>query len=268
MIKLIASDMDGTLLNKDGELNEEFFDIFEQLMAKNIKFAAASGRQYFQLLKSFEGIEDKLYYIAENGTIVKFKEEELYVNSLSEELVREIIEFSPTLKDTYVVVCGKNSAYVNTTDRRILDEFDKYYFKYKVVDNFLDIEDKILKIAILDINGAEKNSFRFLKDKFGSKLQVIVSGPIWIDLYNFGTSKGTAIKLLQDTYNIKEEETMVFGDYYNDVDMLKAAHYSYAMENAPDGVKKHARFIAKSNHENGVIRTIREVVLNQKDKVG
>lgn len=268
MIKLIASDMDGTLLNKEGELSKEFFEVFEMLQSKDIKFVAASGRQYFQLLKNFEGIEDKIHYVAENGTIVKYEDRELYIDALSKDLVDEIIEFLPELKDIYVVICGKKSAYVNTTDRKILDEFDNYYFKYKVVENFNNIDDDILKIAFLDLNGVEKNIYKPLNDRFGDKLQVTISGPIWLDMFNLGTSKGTAIKLLQDLYGIKAEETMVFGDYYNDIEMLKAAHYSYAMENAPDGVKMHARYIAKSNIENGVIRAIREVVLNEKSKVG
>jgi hydroxymethylpyrimidine pyrophosphatase-like HAD family hydrolase len=54
---------------------------------------------------------------------------------------------------------------------------------------------------------------------------------------------------------------MTLGDYYNDIDMLKMAHYSYAMANAPTGVKEHARFIARSNNEDGVIKAIKEIVL-------
>ena len=67
--------------------------------------------------------------------------------------------------------------------------------------------------------------------------------------------------MIQQKFGITREETMVFGDYFNDVEMLKAAYHSYAMENAPSGVKKHANFIAKSNIENGVLEVIKEVVL-------
>lgn len=263
MIKLIASDMDGTLLNSEGELSPEFFEVYELLKKKDIKFVAASGRQYYQLMKSFEPIKDEIYFIAENGTFVRHRSEELYVDSLSPELAKEILSYCLTLTGIYIVVCGKNSAYVNTTDQKILEEFDKYYFRHKVVENLLDLEDEILKIAVLDVRGAEQHSAVPLREKFGSRLQVTVSGPVWIDIYNFGTNKGTAIRLLQQRYGISEEETMVFGDYYNDVELLKSAYYSFAMGNAPEGVKQHARFIAKSNDENGVIQTIRELVLSE-----
>jgi hydroxymethylpyrimidine pyrophosphatase-like HAD family hydrolase len=60
---------------------------------------------------------------------------------------------------------------------------------------------------------------------------------------------------------------MAFGDYFNDVEMLNEAYFSYAMANAPEGVKEHARFIAKSNIENGVVNAIKDVVLKPMNKL-
>jgi Cof subfamily protein (haloacid dehalogenase superfamily) len=148
----------------------------------------------------------------------------------------------------------------------VVNEINKYYYKYKIVDSFEALEDDILKIAVLDVKGAEANSYNKFYTEFKDRLEVIVSGKIWLDLYNKGTSKGVAIKLLQDRFGIKKEETMVFGDYYNDIEMFKMAHYSYAMANAPKGVKDHAKFLARSNNENGVIRVIKDIVLDGKSE--
>ena len=82
MIKLIATDMDGTLLNSKNEIQDGFYEVFNKLEEKGIIFAAASGRQYYNLLKRFEGIEDKMMFIAENGTFVVYKGIELVVNAL------------------------------------------------------------------------------------------------------------------------------------------------------------------------------------------
>ncbi|MBQ8734271.1 MAG: HAD hydrolase family protein, partial [Anaerotignum sp.] len=71
--------------------------------------------------------------------------------------------------------------------------------------------------------------------------------------------KGTAVEALQDLWGIAPEETMVFGDQYNDVDMFDRAYYSFAMADAVEGVKKKARFIAGSNNEGGVVKAIREI---------
>ena len=73
-----------------------------------------------------------------------------------------------------------------------------------------------------------------------------------------GVNKGLAISEIQKLLNIKQEETMVFGDYLNDLEMMQNAYHSYAMENAHSDLKKVARFIAKSNDDNGVVRAIKE----------
>jgi Cof subfamily protein (haloacid dehalogenase superfamily) len=262
MIKLIACDMDGTLLNGEGKIDKEFFEIFERLMDKNVKFAVASGRQYFTLLDNFEDVKDKIVYIAENGTMVKYNDEELYSCILDRKDAMEIIRDVEGIADAYPVVCGKSCAYINTNKKEVLEEIKKYYKSYKKLENFSEINDEILKIAVLDFNGSERNSYKTLNPKWKDKVMVTISGEIWIDLFNKEANKGLAVRVLQDKFNINKEETMAFGDYFNDIEMLQEAHYSYAMANAPEGVKKHANFIAKSNNEKGVIEAIKEVVFN------
>ena len=88
----------------------------------------------------------------------------------------------------------------------------------------------------------------------------MVSGKLWVDINNKGVNKGYALEKIQKDENISFEETMVFGDYLNDLEMMGKAYYSYAMENAHDDLKKVSRFIAKSNNNNGVVEAIKEVV--------
>ena len=90
-IKLIASDMDGTLLDSNGILNPEFFTAFEDLNSEDIMFVAASGRQYYNLLKLFTPIKDKVIFIAENGTYVLFNSQELLIVDIPIEKAREVI---------------------------------------------------------------------------------------------------------------------------------------------------------------------------------
>lgn len=72
-LKFIAADMDGTLLDENSQLNLAFFPMFEQLQARGILFAAASGRQYYSLIKTFEPVKERMLFIAENGTLVMHK---------------------------------------------------------------------------------------------------------------------------------------------------------------------------------------------------
>jgi HAD-superfamily hydrolase, subfamily IIB len=260
MIKLIASDMDGTLLDERGKIPEEFFELYNTFKDKNITFAAASGRQYYTLAKDLNTIKDDIIFIAENGTFVVYKNEELYSCYLPVDTVHELIEVGRTLKEAELLLCGKKAAYVEKSNSRLIEAVKKYYLSHEIVDDLMDVKDDILKFTIYDFKGSANNSNKLFQPLYEDKLRVIVSSENWLDIINISASKGEAIKYIQKKLNISQEETMAFGDYFNDVEMLQNAHYSYAMENAPEGVKKHARFIAGSNKEKGVIHAIKKAI--------
>lgn len=253
--------MDGTLLNDEGQVPEEFFDIFKKLKEKNILFVAASGRQYYNLVDKLKPIKDEILFVAENGTYVVQENQELYSSFLSRDTVHELIKLGKTLKDADIVLCGKECAYIEKNDENLINQVKKYYSRYKIVEDLMKVENHILKFTICDFKNASKNSNKVFYPLYGDKLQVVVSGELWLDIVNKGVNKGVSIKQLQEKFNISHKETMVFGDYFNDIEMLQNAYHSYAMENAPEGVKKHARFIAKSNSKNGVLQAIKEAVL-------
>lgn len=259
MIKLIATDMDGTLLNSKNEIQDGFYEVFNELEKRGIIFAAASGRQYYNLLKRFEGVEDKMMFIAENGTFVVYKGKELIVNALDLSLARELIKVGRNIKDSYVILCGKKAAYIESNDKRLIEQTEKYYERYEIVSDLTKIEDDILKVTICDFVGSENNSNKYYDD-YRDKAQVAVSGEIWLDITAKGINKGVAIEEIQELLNIKHEETMVFGDYLNDLEMMSSAYHSYAMDNAHDELKKVARFKTKSNDESGVVHAIKEIL--------
>ncbi|HHD2753496.1 TPA: HAD family hydrolase [Clostridium perfringens] len=260
MIKFIATDMDGTLLNSKKELSPEFYEVFEELKKRDILFAAASGRQYYTLAKEFDKIKEDMLFIAENGTFVVYKGKELVVNGLDREVANELIRIGRTIENADVVLCGKNSAYVESDDERFLGEVRKYYERCKIVEDLEKVDDTVLKVTMCDFNGSEKNSHKYFK-KYENDLQVAIAGDIWLDITAGGVNKGVAIKEIQELLNIGFDETMVFGDYLNDLEMMKSAYYSYAMENAHEDLKKVSRFITeKNNDEDGVMYQIKEVV--------
>ena len=260
MIKFIATDMDGTLLNSNNEIHADFYPMFQSLKEKDIIFAAASGRQYYNLLERFKDIKDDMMFIAENGTFVVYKGKELIVNSLEKNIAKELIEIGKTIPNSYVILCGKNSAYIESHDERLIKQTAKHYERYKIVGDLTSSDDDILKVTICDFNGSENNSNNYF-DEYRDKVQITVSGEIWLDIVAKGINKGVAINEIQNLLNIDYKETMVFGDYLNDLEMMSSAYHSYAMANAHDTLKKAARFIAKSNDENGVIQAIKSVAL-------
>lgn len=263
-IKLVASDMDGTLLNSKGELNKDFFSLFEKMKTKGILFTVASGRQLFSLQKQFENIQNEMVFIAENGSYILFKGEELLIQSLYKNTVLELIEKIRKIPNTHIILCGKKTAYIDSYDTDFTNSLKHHYRKYVHLDDLMEVpDDDFLKITVYDVTGAEQNSYPHFKELEGD-FQVKVSGAVWLDISHKLANKGNAIKIVQKKIGISSDQTMVFGDYLNDLEMMEEAYFSYAMENAHPEVKKTARFITKSNDDNGVLSVLNSMLSAQK----
>ncbi len=260
MIKLIVSDMDGTLLDENSKLPYNFFDTLEKLEKYNINFVVASGRSYSTLYQNFEPYSDRISYICDNGSYIVDKNKNEDISVIDENYVKEIINVCENIPDIAIVLCGTKGAYRKECNSEFTQEIDKYYIKHYIVDNLLEVKDDIFKIAICDMAGSEKNSYKVLNPKFGEALSVVVSAALWVDINNKGISKGYALEKLQKKLNVSYNETMAFGDFYNDVSMLQKAYYSFVMENANEPMKQYGNFIAKSNKENGVIKAIEKYI--------
>ncbi|MCL9780841.1 Cof-type HAD-IIB family hydrolase [Vibrio sp. S4M6] len=264
-IKFIAADMDGTLLDENGQLDPGFFRLYERLKQKNILFSPASGRQYFSLKSTFSPVANDMIFIADNGTLVMQGGREIYSSTIDTQSALEVVKLAKDIDGTHVVLCGKKSAYVDTQCTSALEEIKKYYHECLQVGDLLHVDDEFIKVAILHFDGSEDRIYPSINEAFGQSLKVVVSSKIWLDVMNASASKGDAIRHLQTMLGFTADETMTFGDYFNDVEMLQASRYSYAMANAHEGVKQYARYQAPSNKENGVIQVI-EQYLDTLDK--
>ena len=259
-VKLVVADMDGTLLNSNGQVSDMFFNLFKELQKLDIHFIAASGRQYYSIIHKLDAIKDDITVIAENGGIAKRKNEELLTACLPLDKTQELIKMMRDIDDAHIVLCGKKKAYVEDKDERFLNIFNEYYYKYELVDDLLEItEDDFFKIAVYSFNGSEETTYPVVRHLEG-KIKVKVSGENWLDLSSMEADKGRALAHVQKQMGIHKNETMVFGDYNNDLEMLDLAHFSYAMENAHPNVTKAANFTTKSNDAQGVEHILEQLV--------
>lgn len=261
MIKLIATDMDGTLLDENGYLPDGFTEILSRLREKDIKLVVASGRPYYTLQTNFGPMSRYLSYICENGALVVDNNEIIYKSVINQNFVEDIIKTSKSIEGNVLVLCAPNTAYVEKCPDEYLNEIKKYYSSLEIVDNLCKVKDDILKVTICSLENSAKKLSDIFEPKFSNNLNVVGSGEIWIDITNKNVNKGLALKSLMDTDNISREETMVLGDYYNDIEMLQEADYSFVMENAPEDMKQYGKYIAASNIEHGVLRAIVEYAL-------
>ena len=230
MIKFIATDLDGTLVNSEGKIYNKVFNLINDLHKNGVRFAAASGRFYSQLNENFNSVKEDMILIAHNGALIKYSKngQTLYANYIDKEYIKSVEKLKRNFGEE-LILGGENEAFVVNPSESIKKEFSFYNVPY-----------------------IEYKSF----DEVDKPVQFVASGDKWIDMMNKEVSKGHAIKILQKKFNIEKDNTMVFGDYYNDITMFKQAYYSYAMENAPEDVKEKANFIAGNNNENAVYKTI------------
>ncbi|MCW3169963.1 Cof-type HAD-IIB family hydrolase [Chryseobacterium sp. 09-1422] len=257
-IRLIVTDMDGTFLNSEHEVSPEFPEIYEELKKRNILFVPASGRQMLGITKYFGEIESEMAFIAENGGYMIYKNEELFADKLDDQYVAEIINAVREIPGATVVISGKKRAYYETDNQEFITYIAQFYTGNQKLDDLtLALDDSIFKIAVYHPEGSEEHLYPALEKFQQYNLEVVVSGKFWLDIMNKDINKGNALEKLQKTLNISPQQTMVFGDYMNDIEMLKKAEYSYAMENAHPSVKEAAKFEASSNNNFGVLQTIK-----------
>ena len=262
-IRLIACDMDGTLLDDMHAIHDDFWPLIEELHTRGIIFCPASGRQYSNLLERFEPIADEVIFISENGTYVVRKGVELCSDGLEASVAQSLVRLVRTLKagvaDVGAVLCGKHAAYIERHDAGFLEQVKKYYHRLEIVDDLLKVEDDFIKVAVFDFESAERVSVQAF-DPFRKTHQVVISGDHWLDVMAPQANKGKGLRHIQKTLNISRDQTMVFGDFLNDLEMMDEAAYSFAMANAHPLLKERARFLSPGNTDNGVVRTIKSVL--------
>ena len=250
-IKLVVSDMDGTLLNSNHEVSSLFFDLFKELKKHNILFVAASGRPYYSITEKLDSIKDEIIIVAENGGIVIEKENLLLSTPIRKEYLSQVESLINSNNHIHPVFCTKLKAYFKNASNGYIKLLSEYYPNFTVIDNICEVEEDIIKIALYHDIDSEKYIYPHFKH-LEPNYKVKISGKHWVDLSDDLANKGHAIELLQKTYNISSKETLIFGDYNNDIEMLKLATYSFAMENAHENVKEIAKFETKSNNNFGV----------------
>lgn len=257
MIKLIASDIDGTLLEDGGSrLNPELFEVILKLREKGIQFAAASGRQWVSIEKTFEPIKEKIFYVADNGAYVGCHGRNLFLTPLDSTMARSIIR---DIQDIGLLAMaeGQDVAYFSEDSGDLFDWMvNNYKFHAVKVPDLLSVEDSIIKVSAYKPTGVEQAGSS-LVEKYRGQVKVTVAGDMWLDFIALQVNKGEALKLLQESLEIKPEETMVFGDQLNDIEMIQRAYYSFAVGNARPEVRAAARFQTDINMRDGVLKILK-----------
>lgn len=261
MIKLIATDIDGTLV-KDGtmQIDAEYMQVIHRLVQKGIHFVVCSGRQFISERKLFAPIRDELLYITDGGTVVRTPREILKVHTMPEEvwkgMCRMVREEMPHC-DCFLATpdyCLAEDA--NSRMFRWLK--DSYGYDIREAQDLLRIPEKdIIKFSVYHRNACEEMCAPLFTPTWQEKAKLAAAGREWMDCNPLGVTKGTAIAFLQEYLGIAPEETCTFGDNLNDIEMLQSSGVSYAVSNAREEVRKAAKDVCAPYWENGVLQVLK-----------
>lgn len=261
MIKFIATDLDGTLLNDDKQMPDGIFPLIEELHELGVLFAPASGRQYANLKKLFAPVADKIIFICENGALVSYKGETLYCNPIEDEKLPAALNEIRAIPHLYPVLCGSKCAYIENDAHPFCDYAMHAYTNCKKVNSLNELIgfEPICKIAIYDEIAAAENCIKLLPQRLPS-LRTILSGYDWCDVSSPTANKGEAIRYIRKALSLRKDECAAFGDHMNDYEMLLECGRAYVTENAYPPLKKLICRTVPSNADGGVLLMLKEMI--------
>lgn len=267
-IKIIFIDIDGTLVNNRKRITLKTRKAIKQVVDKGIYVVLTSGRDILHTIdKSKRALASNIIISSNGSEIYDYKNKKLiYKNNISTEKVYQIWDycnkkqigimiksFEGKLINKYLIGKDKENGIIITNKKELKNILvSQIIFISNDIELILNAK-KFIKSLDLSVNHYS-NSF----------LDASISDRYSLDINNKGVSKGAGIKKLLKHLNISKEESMCFGDYYNDLDMFKACNIKVAMENACNEIKKEADYITETNEKNGVANFLNKYFKEEK----
>lgn len=266
MYRLVAVDMDGTLLNPKLEISRETVLTVRKVIDRGVIFTLSTGRMYPAALPFANLLQLDVPIITCNGAMTKCsKSGKIYdIKTIQEEYYQGIIDYcqreglSLSIYDNDEIFIERDSA--NMEIHRQID-----HVKPKVLEDLYALnKGSIIKIMFnsMDKYKLDRHA-RILYEKYKNDLNFYFSLPYFVEIVNKGANKKNALKNLAEKFNIKQEEIIAIGDNFNDLDMIEYAGLGVAMGNSPDYLKEAADFVTHSNDEDGVRYVLKKFVLGE-----
>lgn len=261
MIRFIISDIDGTLVPEGGSLiNPEYMSVIRKLAAQGVVFAAASGRQATSIDAVFREISDCIYYLSDNGAYIQkygFPAKEVRMNG---ENVRELLKELREIPGQHVLLSTKEGYYIDDESEEFCSlVFDQYKGTGGTVETVTAYADACIKLSLYCDHGA-RDIYDRLYDRWKDRFMINISGERWVDINDPEATKGNAVRWIQEQLGITPEETVVFGDNFNDITMMERSVRSYASVLSAPEVKKAAKYVVASYEEDGVLQVLKQIL--------
>ena len=267
-IKLIATDMDGTILDSQGLLDLPRLEkILDRLEEKGIRFVIATGNEIHRVRQLLGHLTDRVVLIVANGAKIFENNQLIQVETWDDELVEKALTFFKGQEcQNQFVITSMNGGFVK--EGTIFTQLDKFmtpemielfYQRMNFVEELHpELFGGVLKMSLVVGEDRTDQVQEDFNQVFNGRVQAVSSGYGCLDIIQDGIHKAWALQELLKRWDIDSEEIMAFGDSENDVEMLELAGVAYAMENADDKAKAVATDIAPANSQGGVYQVIED----------
>lgn len=261
--KMIAVDLDDTLLDNDLSISPINKQAIAEAAKRGVKVVISTGRMFVSTLPYAKELNLNLPVITYQGALIKdiVSDKVMLSRPVPIDIAKEIINESRKFGVHIQVYLG-DDYYFDSHNGYSKLYYDLSGIEGKAVDcleTFLTQEP--IKILIMDSPEKIADLTEHFTRLFGDKVEITISKSSYLEFTNITASKGTAVAFLAETYNIKKEEIIAIGDGYNDISMIQYAGLGVAMGNAPQAVKEIADFVTLPHYENGVAHCISKFVL-------
>ena len=265
-IKIVATDMDGTLLDPRGQLDLPRLEkILDKLDHRGVRFVIATGNEVHRMRQLLGHLAERVVLVVANGARIFENNELLQAQTWDDAMVdRALAHFKGRECQDQFVVTAMNGGFVKKgTVFTELDKFmtpemiDKLYQRMNFVDEFdPNLFGGVLKMSMVVGEERSESVLQEINDLFDGHVRAVSSGYGCIDILQDRIHKAWGLVELLKRWNLKPEQIMAFGDSENDIEMLELAGISYAMENAEEAVKRVATKVAPANSQAGVYKVL------------
>ena len=265
-IRVIATDMDGTLLDPKGQLDLPRLEkILDKLDQCDIRFVIATGNEVHRMRQLLGHLAERVVLVVANGARIFENNELIQAQTWDDAMVdKALAHFKGRECQEQFVVTAMNGGFVKKgTVFTELDKFmtpemiEKLYQRMNFVDEFdPNLFGGVLKMSMVVGEERLDSVLQEINDLFDGHVRAVSSGYGCIDILQDGIHKAWGLVELLKRWNLKPEQIMAFGDSENDIEMLELAGISYAMENAEEAVKRVATKVAPANSQAGVYQVL------------
>lgn len=260
MVKLIVSDLDGTIVPEGTfDINKEYDIVFDKLLNKGINIILASGRHANNIKKLLPTINDRAYILSDNGATLLHKDKPVIKHYLKNDTVSFLLDYLHDEMGCEVALSNDIGYYTEERDKYINENvFSNVKEVGYIVKNVKEHLNDVTKLTVMTKTPGKIISI--LKEKYDNELNILQSGSIWFDVTKKGINKGEGVKYVQNLLGIKKEETIGFGNSENDISLLNQCGEAFVVADAHDEVKKHATKVIPDVYNDGPLIELKKLL--------